>query len=324
MSNKAVFFDRDGTLIPDPGYINHPDQVSLQDGAAEALKELQLLGYKVVVASNQSGIARGIVSEDMLDRIHERLQEVLGQKGASLDAIYYCPYHPDGVIPKYRRESDWRKPKPGMLLAAADEMEIDLAQSWMVGDSGHDIEAGRSAGCKTILIESTRSEQGPTDKDGPDHVAVNLREAVNLIKKHHRSAQEDQVTTAPPTEDEPVSVARPVAAETQTAEEVPEPPAEAAAAPPGETRPSEGRVEDLLASILEQLKRTHKSEMFGEFSFMRLLAGIVQMFVPFCLLIALWLLMIADGPTGDILVALGFATVLQVMALTFYIMQRGK
>jgi len=156
MSNTAVFFDRDGTLIHDPGYLSHPDQVELLDGAAEALKEVQLLGYKTVVVSNQSGIARGMLTEETLERIHGRLSELLAQKGASLDGIYYCPYHPDGAIAKYRRDHGWRKPKPGMLLAAAEEMDLDLAGSWMIGDSSRDIEAGRSAGCMTILVGATQ------------------------------------------------------------------------------------------------------------------------------------------------------------------------
>jgi D,D-heptose 1,7-bisphosphate phosphatase len=129
MSNTAVFFDRDGTLIHDPGYLNHPDQVQVVDGVAEALKEFQVLGYKTVVASNQSGVARGIVTVEMLERIHDRLRELLAVKGATLDAIYYCPYHPDGVVPEYTQDSDWQKPQPGMLLAAAQEMDLDLTRS---------------------------------------------------------------------------------------------------------------------------------------------------------------------------------------------------
>jgi D,D-heptose 1,7-bisphosphate phosphatase len=163
MANAAVFFDRDGTLIEDPGYLSHPDQVKLLDGAAEVLKEVALLGYKTVVVTNQSAVARGIVSEEMLERIHQRLRELLALKGASLDGIYYCPYHPDGVIPNYRRDSDWRKPEPGMLLAAAEEMDLDLKQSWIVGDSGRDVEAGCRAGCRTILLRA-----GSVDRDTAD------------------------------------------------------------------------------------------------------------------------------------------------------------
>ncbi len=155
MFNKAILFDRDDTLIADPGYINHPDQVTLLDGVAKALIDLKSLRYKLVIVSNQSAVARGIVTEKVLDEIHDRLKQLLAEKGAYIDQIYYCPYHPDGVIAKYRKESELRKPNPGMLLTAAKEMNIDLSQSWMIGDSSRDVEAGLSAGCKTILINGS-------------------------------------------------------------------------------------------------------------------------------------------------------------------------
>ena len=127
MANKAVLLDRDDTLIEDPGYINHPSQVKLLDGVAESLAELRAMGYKLVVVSNQSGGARGIGTEQVLGEIHDRLKTLLAEKGAYLDAIYYCPYHPDGIVPKYRKESDLRKPGPGMILQAAQEMDLDLS-----------------------------------------------------------------------------------------------------------------------------------------------------------------------------------------------------
>ncbi len=317
MSNTAVFFDRDGTLIHDPGYLNHPDQVQLLNGAAEALKELSLLGYKTVVISNQSGVARGIVTEEMLEKIHERLRELLKAKGAGLDGIYYCPYHPDGVVPKYRVDSDWRKPKPGMLLAAARDIEIDLTRSWMIGDNERDMEAGRSAGCRTILISSTRSGLGYPDKSRPDYIAVNMREAVNIVKKHHRSAQEGRAVPVAGPPDEDILAMRSAQILSMILDE-PEPGgSEQAAARPAAPG---SRTEQLLANILEQLRRTQKNEMFGEFSLLRLLAGIVQVFVPFCLLLALWFLMGPVRQDNNALVALGFAAVLQMMALTFYMM----
>ncbi|KPK36543.1 MAG: hypothetical protein AMJ65_16050, partial [Phycisphaerae bacterium SG8_4] len=149
MSDKAVFLDRDDTLIEDPGYIDNPDQVKLLDGAAEALIELKNLGYKLVVVTNQSAVARGIITEKVLAEIHERMRQLLAEKNAYLDEIYYCPYHPEGVVPKYRKESNYRKPNPGMLLEAADDMNIDLGDSWCIGNSSSDVEAGSHAGCKT-------------------------------------------------------------------------------------------------------------------------------------------------------------------------------
>lgn len=321
MTSAAVFFDRDGTLIEDSGYLSHPDQVKLLDGAAEVLKELQLLGYKTVVVSNQSGVARGIVSEEMLGRIHERLQELLALKGAALDGIYYCPYHPDGVIPKYRRDSDLRKPQPGMLLAAAEAMDLDLKQSWMIGDSGRDVEAGRRAGCRTILVRSGPPDPNDAPDCRPDHVAVNIREAANMIKDFHRSSREEPVRAAATDEVGSVSEHDYKVTPLEAEELRIEPPQAEASSAMDEHAEPDRETPVLLVEILEQLKRMQKSEMFGEFSIMRLLAGIVQVFVLFCLVMALWFLMSPDRRIEPILMSLGFGIVLQLMALTFYIMQ---
>jgi D-glycero-D-manno-heptose 1,7-bisphosphate phosphatase len=344
MSNTAVFLDRDGTLIHDPGYLNHPDQVQLIDGAAEALKEFQLLGYKTVVASNQSGVARGVVTVEMLERIHDRLRELLAAKGAALDAIYYCPYHPEGVIAEFRQDSDWRKPKPGMLRAAAQEMDIDLSRSWMIGDNDRDVEAGRSAGCKTILIGATPADAAHAEKSKPDYVAVNMREAVNIVKRYRHTLSDRRIPPMPEVSQindeqglaaksaeilsmpqermsgEPEDVARvegvPSSKRGQDAGDTVSPPIPPPAA-------DHSKTDQLLTNILEHLRRTQDREMFGEFSFMRLLAGVVQVFVPLCLLLALWFLMGSRRQDNNVLVALSFAAVLQLMALTFYIM-RGR
>lgn len=321
MADAAVFFDRDGTLIEDPGYLSHPDQVKLLDGAAEVLKQLALLGYKRVVVTNQSAVARGIVSEEMLERIHERLGEQLALKGAALDGIYYCPYHPEGVIPEYRRDSDRRKPEPGMLLAAAEEMDLDLKQSWMIGDSGRDVEAGRRAGCRTILLRSGPADLDVADDGQPDHVAGNLREAANMIRNFDRTRREEpsqalEGEEAGPPSDHDYKVTA------LEAEELRIEPASMEADDAMDEQPeSHLETSALLVEILEQLKRMQKNEMFGEFSIMRLLAGIVQVFVLFCLLLGLWFLMSPDRQVAPIILSLGFGTVLQLMALTFYIMQ---
>jgi D-glycero-D-manno-heptose 1,7-bisphosphate phosphatase len=318
MSNKAIFLDRDDTLIEDPGYINHPDQVKLLDGIDKSLIELKAMGYKLIVVSNQSGVARGIVSEQVLDEIHNRLKQLLAEKGAPLDRIYYCPYHPDGIIKKYRKESDWRKPNPGMLLAAADEMDIDLSQSWMIGNSNRDIEAGLQAGCKTILINHPwHYKQHKLGEPNPDYRAVNIKEAVNIIKKHHRSPGENPIQNQllPQTLTKPPS---------QTAEEPHQPQPAKPETVPAEQNISGNRTEQLLDCILEQLKSMRRSNMFGEFSIMRLMAGIVQIIVLLCLLISIWFLMSPTRQDNAVLITLGFAVVLQVMALTFYIMHGRK
>ncbi|MHC4124433.1 MAG: D-glycero-alpha-D-manno-heptose-1,7-bisphosphate 7-phosphatase, partial [Planctomycetota bacterium] len=184
MSNKAIFLDRDDTLIEDPGYINNPDQVELIAGVTDALIELRKMGYKLVVVSNQSGVARGIITEKAIAEIHSRLEELLIKNGAVIDKIYYCPYHPDGVVPKYRKKSNLRKPSPGMILKACDEMNIDANQSWMIGNNDSDIEAGLKAGCKTVLIDNPSKEKTfGIENIKSDYRAVNMKEAVNIIKK---------------------------------------------------------------------------------------------------------------------------------------------
>ncbi len=162
MNRPAVFVDRDNTLIHDPGYLRDPNQVRLLDGVAHGIKRLRDAGYLVVVASNQSGVARGLLTEADVACIHARIQELLHHSGTQIDAFYYCPYLPgdEAVRPEYRVDSDLRKPRPGMLLLAAREHAIELARSWMIGDSPRDAQAGRAAGCRTILIT------GP--KDMPD------------------------------------------------------------------------------------------------------------------------------------------------------------
>ncbi len=326
MSNKAIFLDRDDTLIEDPGYINHPEQVKLLDGVDKSLIELRSMGYKLVVVSNQSGVARGIVTEEALSEIHDRLKQLLAEKGAPLDRIYFCPYHPDGVIEKYRKDSDWRKPKPGMLLTAAKEMDIDLAQSWMIGNSIRDVEAGSQAGCKTILInDASHYKQHEPGEPNPDYRAVNIKEAVNIIKKHHRLAgpQLRPEASENPVQNQPLTqpITKPLL---QTAEEPPQPQHAKPETAPAGRNISADRTEQLLDGILEQLKGMRRNDMFGEFSIMRLLAGVVQIIVLLCLLISIWFLMSPVRQDNAVLITLGFAAVLQVMALTLYIMHGRK
>jgi len=340
--------DRDDTLIEDPGYINHPGQVKLLDGAAEALIELKAMGYMLVVVSNQSAVARGIVTEKVLAEIHDRLKELLAEKGAYLDQIYYCPYHPEAVIPKYRRESDWRKPNPGMMLTAADQMDIDLSQSWMIGNSNCDIEAGLRASCKTILINrSWDYKQAQPGDPKPHYNAVNIKEATNIVKKYHRSPGdvETQILSPPAgqieasgaehTEERLELICQTYggltsAVSANSAAEKESQPAEPQTDfPPQQTDLSVqelggDRTEQLLNRILQQLKTMQRTDIFGEFSIMRMMAGIVQIVVLFCLLMTIWFLMSPDRQDSAVFISLGFAGVLQLMSLTFYIMQGRK
>ena len=154
--HAAVFLDRDGTLNVYKGYISEPDEIELADGAAEAVRIINEKGYLAVLATNQPVVARGACSMETLDRIHCRLEDLLGEKGAYLDAVYFCPHHPDkgfaGEDPRYKTDCDCRKPKPGMLLRAAEELHIDLAASYMVGDTQTDVQTALNAGCRPVLL----------------------------------------------------------------------------------------------------------------------------------------------------------------------------
>ena len=153
---KAVFLDRDGTINRYVGFLRNIDDFELLPGVAEAIRQINERGYLAVVATNQPVIARGEVTVDQLREIHNKMETLLGNEGAYLDAIYFCPHHPDKGFPnevaELKRECGCRKPKPGMLLTAAKDLNIDLQESWMVGDGKNDIEAGKAAGCRTALI----------------------------------------------------------------------------------------------------------------------------------------------------------------------------
>lgn len=181
MPGRCVFLDRDNTLIADPGYISRPEQVRLLPGVGQAMRELGARGYRLVLVTNQSGIARGLLTVSDLERIHAELRRQLTEQGASLDAIYYCPYHPEGTVEPYMRKSIDCKPSPGMMVQAAMDLDLDLAASWMVGDSGRDIEAGRRGGCLTILLATAGKQGGEAIDCPPDYLAADMMEAAAII-----------------------------------------------------------------------------------------------------------------------------------------------
>lgn len=174
---KAVFLDRDGTINKYVGFLTDIDDFKLIDGVAEAIKKINSLGYLVIVITNQPVIARGELSVEELGEIHNKMETLLGKKGAYIDGIFYCPHHPDkgyeGEIKEFKINCDCRKPKPGMLLQAKADFNIDLEQSFMVGDSENDIKAGKAAGCKTVLINK--------GSFGQDYTLHNLSEFVEKV-----------------------------------------------------------------------------------------------------------------------------------------------
>jgi D-glycero-D-manno-heptose 1,7-bisphosphate phosphatase len=178
---RAVFLDRDGVLIADAHHLRSADQLRILPGVPEALVRLRAAGWVLIVATNQSVVARGWVSEDELRQVHRVLLAMLRERGASLDAIYYCPHHPEGAVPEYRVVCECRKPNPGMLLRAAAELGLDLSASVMVGDAASDVEAGRRARCRTVLVRAGPAETVAEDAAAPDYVAADLDAAAAWI-----------------------------------------------------------------------------------------------------------------------------------------------
>ena len=153
---KAIFLDRDGTLNRYVGFLTHIEDFELLPGVANAIRKINESGYLAIVITNQPVVARGEVSKSELQEIHNKMETLLGAEGAYLDAIYFCPHHPDkgydGEIPELKINCNCRKPKPGLIQQAANDFNLDLSQSWMIGDGENDIKAGIAAGCKTVLI----------------------------------------------------------------------------------------------------------------------------------------------------------------------------
>ncbi|MHA1344155.1 MAG: D-glycero-beta-D-manno-heptose 1,7-bisphosphate 7-phosphatase [Promethearchaeota archaeon] len=179
IKNKAVFLDRDGVINVEVNYLSDPKDLKLIEGTIEALKILKKKGYLLIIVTNQSAIARGYFDERTLKKIHSKLKEILKKNHIEIDEIYYCPHHPD-----FTGECDCRKPKPGMIFKARDEFNIDLQQSYMVGDTLKDIEAGKNAGCKTVLVLTGYGieEKNKIKKIKPDFIFKNLLEFAKNLK----------------------------------------------------------------------------------------------------------------------------------------------
>jgi len=186
MVNRAIFLDRDGTLNEEVGYIDQVISFRLFPWAAEAVRMINQAGYKAIVLTNQSGVARGYFTEELVAQVHERLKAELKREGARLDAIYYCPHHPEGIVSAYRRDCQCRKPKPGMVHRAQEEFNLELSECYFIGDKYVDIRLAQSVGAHGILVLTGfgRVEQHDQSLNGgqpPDYIAENLLEAVQWV-----------------------------------------------------------------------------------------------------------------------------------------------
>ncbi|MCX8118354.1 MAG: D-glycero-beta-D-manno-heptose 1,7-bisphosphate 7-phosphatase [Desulfobacterota bacterium] len=186
MGHKAVFLDRDGTINEEVGYLNQVSRFRLLPRSAEAIRLLNQAGIKVVVITNQSGVARGYFPESLVHQVHERMVDELKEQGAHVDGIYYCPHHPEIGEPPYRQRCRCRKPETGLVEEAVKDLEIDCLRSYAIGDKRVDIEFGRKIGARAILVltghgREERDRLGDDQAFSPDFVAEDLYEAVQWV-----------------------------------------------------------------------------------------------------------------------------------------------
>ena len=288
MKRAAVFLDRDGTIIEDTGYIADPDHVRLLPGAARAIRRLNEAGVPVFVVSNQSGVARGMFTEQDLRRVHEQVERLLAQEGARLDDAYYCPYL-DGegaAVEAYRRASDLRKPEPGMLIRAAREHAVDLSRSWMIGDAGSDVEAGRRAGCRTVLVDPAGRAAPGNGRASADHVVTSLEEAGDLLE---RAMKDDRGQGREP-----------------------------AGAPPDR----DTQIVELLRGIHDQLDSRRRKERQQDFSILRLFGALLQMFA---VVTAVWgAVALLDDRSDAATARLALACFLQLASVSTFAIDRFR
>lgn len=181
---RAVFLDRDGTLIEEAGYLDRIERLVFFPYTVDAVRVLNRAGFAIVVITNQAGIARGIVREAFVAEAHRHISMRLEAGGARIDAFYYCPHYPEGLVEAYRTTCDCRKPQPGLLRRAAVDLDLDLARSFVVGDQWHDLAAGRAVGARGVLVRTGlgwRAEAKPEAQLVPDAIVDNLMDAAAWI-----------------------------------------------------------------------------------------------------------------------------------------------
>jgi histidinol-phosphate phosphatase family protein len=187
VNRAAVLLDKDGTLVQNVPYNVDPDRIRLAPGAVDALGHLHRAGYALIVVSNQAGVAHGLFPEPALAAVRQRLRELLAAAGVPLTGFLYCPHHPEASVRRYRRACGCRKPAPGLIRQAALEHDLDLRSSWMVGDTLDDVEAGRRAGCRTVLVDNGGETEWVTGEyRWPHFVAPSLHRAASFILAHAR------------------------------------------------------------------------------------------------------------------------------------------
>ncbi|HEV2106842.1 MAG TPA: HAD family hydrolase [Thermomicrobiales bacterium] len=204
MNARALFLDRDGTLVEPRHYPRGPEELILYPGVGAALRPFQATGFRLVVVTNQSGIAHGYFDDIALARMHDHLAAELGRDGVRLDGIYHCPHHPEGVVPELAVRCDCRKPSPGLVKRAAADLAVDPARSWFVGDILDDIEAGNRAGCRTVLVDLGTESPPPTPVRQPDHVARDTVHALAIIARVEGLGDEADLDYRPASWGEPV------------------------------------------------------------------------------------------------------------------------
>ncbi len=347
MRRPAVFFDRDNTLIVGNDYLGEPAKVHLVAGAAAAVAKCRAMGFATVVVSNQSGVARGMFDEEAVRACNARMDELLLEHNpaAVIDRHEYCPFHPDAKVDAYRQDSFLRKPKPGMILAAADAMALDLGRSWVVGDAPRDVAAGKAAGCRTVLIIDPSLAPSPAALEASsvkaDYTVTTLIEAVEVIARQTNKTSPPP-PNGPPTAEKTVaekSGAPRVVPVTATKQQpAPEPPLQSPPAPAAKTEPVQvpikhasaaqpatpqvdlSRLEIVSQQILVELKKANEAR-HDDFSISKLVAGIMQVLALAAAMLA-YLLYRSDVNTlHSWLLA---AIFIQVFTIALLIMSRQK
>ncbi len=185
-NNRAVFLDRDGTINEEAGYLDSLDKLIIFPAAFDAIRMINETGIKVVVVTNQSGVARGFFDEGFVNAVHARMNEIFRQKGAFIDRFYYCPHHPTEGIGKYRISCDCRKPAPGMVMKASEQLDIDLPGSYVVGDMAKDIELANNVGARGILVRTGYGEKVNASDIKPAYIARDILDATKWIMRDRK------------------------------------------------------------------------------------------------------------------------------------------